>query len=165
MQNLVPFDHPLLISYGLQGRYAATESGDIYSYNTNTFLKGSVGKDGYVKVTLRNGKVPRTMRRGRVIAMCFEPSQCLIGMTVNHLNGVKTDDRPINLEWATTQQNTQHAYDTGLASRKLSDLQVRQIFKLNLEGWSGNKIADFFEVHNSTVSLILSRQRRGACKI
>ncbi|WP_018611900.1 HNH endonuclease [Segetibacter koreensis] len=37
---------------------------------------------------------------------------------VNHINEIKTDIRPENLEWSTHQENVLHAYRTGLISKK-----------------------------------------------
>jgi hypothetical protein len=57
------------------------------------------------------------------------------GLTVNHINGIKTDNRIENLEYVTNSENVYHAYRTGLLSNhgttngnaKLTADQVREV--------------------------------------
>ena len=65
-------------------------------------------KDGYLIVTMDSGG----HRAHRLVALAFlGPSGLPV---VNHINGVKDDNRPVNLEWCTISENVRHAIDSGL---------------------------------------------------
>lgn len=69
---------------------------------------------GYCRFTIRlPGGGRRTLHVHRLVATAFI-GPCPEGMQVNHKNGVKTDNRVENLEYATPAENIQHASATGL---------------------------------------------------
>ncbi|MBM7132744.1 MULTISPECIES: NUMOD4 domain-containing protein [Staphylococcus] len=75
--------------------------------------KNRLTKDGYARVNLHREGKGKDFRVCRLVATHFidNPDN---KSTVNHINGIKTDDRVENLEWATSNENMKHAYDTQL---------------------------------------------------
>lgn len=89
--------------------YTVFDDGTIFG-PTGIKIKPIMNPRGYLQCTI-NG---RSERIHRVVAECFIPN-LFNKSDVNHINGDKTDNRVCNLEWCTRQENTRHAYNTGLA--------------------------------------------------
>ena len=100
------------------GCYFALSNGLIKTNNwRNTgktaYLKPAISKKGYLQVGLQvNGKLI-SKRVHRIIAETFIPNPENKPM-VNHINGIKTDNRIGNLEWCTAKENVAHAISMGL---------------------------------------------------
>lgn len=72
-------------------------------------FKNQLNKDGYVELSFRKNLLQKHVLVHRLVAISFIPNP-ENKKTVNHKNGIKTDNRVENLEWATQKENTQHAY-------------------------------------------------------
>ena len=86
--------------------YMISENGRVFSKHRNRELKPKITRAGYLRITLCNNSVHRSVFVHRLVALAFVPNKD--GKpTVNHINEIKTDNRAKNLEWATTlEQNT-----------------------------------------------------------
>ena len=76
-------------------------------------LNGSGHKQGYMVATLIGPVRRQTFMIHRLVATAFLPNDSN-APEVNHLTGVKHDNRVGNLEWVTRKENQQHAWRSGL---------------------------------------------------
>lgn len=110
-----------------EGRYQASTLGRIKSMdrtvsfkNTTSNRKGKILKlsssRGYSTVKLYDAKFEsHHLLAHRVIAKTFIPNP-ENKPHINHINGIKHDNRVENLEWVTHSENLLHSYATGLNS-------------------------------------------------
>jgi len=84
---------------------------------------------------------------------------------VNHKDGDKRNNVKTNLEWATAQENSIHAFENNLrisvkgeshGGNKLTEMQVLEIRRMSTNS-SHQSIADMFDVSRSAVSKIVRR--------
>lgn len=90
---------------GYEGRYQASSLGRIQG--PRGLNKPFKNRDGYLVATLytRDGKVRTGVHR--LVALAFIPNPEDKPQT-NHKNGIRTDNRPENLEWVTCSENNLH---------------------------------------------------------
>lgn len=109
---------------GLEGKYEISNLGRVKSVARieirkdgrkrpvkEKIRKSTVFNNGYYGVS--TNRLAGTFLIHRLIAEAFIPNP-ESKQTVNHKNGIKTDNRIENLEWATYGENNKHAYEKGL---------------------------------------------------
>lgn len=76
-------------------------------------LKPDVDKAGYLLIGLRKDNIQKKFLNHRLVAAAFIPNPSN-KLEVNHINGIKSDNRVENLEWVTSSENKIHAFKEGL---------------------------------------------------
>jgi hypothetical protein len=123
--------------------------------------KGNIGKRGYVQIPLsKNGKrYSKTMHQIVAVSFLENPNNY---KEVNHINGIKHDNRVENLEWCSRSENIIHAVKTGLLpvtkgseriQSKITEEQAIEI-KYSDKSIKGITFAKKYNVTNANISNI-----------
>lgn len=143
--------------------YFISNCGDVYSNKLKRFMCVSTMKSGYKFVTLKQkGKKPKTFYIHRLVAKAFIPNP-ENKKEVNHINGIKSDNRIENLEWCTHEENMKHGHKTGLFKniKRERDMNCKEVYQENtgLRFKSIRKAAKHFNISEQYVSQMV----RGVC--
>lgn len=99
---------------GYEGRYVVDDEGNVFSIKSNRYIAPVKMQSGYLYAHLHSGDGNSKLKRiHRIVAEAFIDNPKHYDQ-VNHINGDKTDNRVVNLEWVSPEQNMKHAIDTGL---------------------------------------------------
>lgn len=96
--------------------------GSVYAINKRNNQKKELIKKSqhmvhgykYCGIRYKNEEINRNKRVHRLVAEAFIPNPNKYNV-VGHKNNIKSDNRVENLYWTTTKENTQKAYEDGLA--------------------------------------------------
>lgn len=85
--------------------------GSVYVHRTTGKRRfGDISDKGYLRILIRENGKSHTVFVHRLVAMAYIPNPNNKPQ-INHKNGIKTDNRPENLEWCTNLENRQHRSD------------------------------------------------------
>lgn len=155
---------------GYEGRYCVSDQGNVMSMDYMKtgmpgLMKFSVSR-GYSSVELQTGPIKKRFTVHRLVALAFIGPRP-VGLVVNHIDGVKANNRLQNLEYVTSSENSKHSFRIGLQSNvgekharsKLTDDKVRKIRALIAEGRTHEDVAKEMGVSQSCITLINTRKR------
>lgn len=152
---------------GYEGKYCVSDQGNVMSMSymgtgLPGILKFNISR-GYHSVELQTEPIKKRFTVHRLVMLAFVGPRPT-GMQINHINGVKTDNRPCNLEYCTPSENQKHSFRLGLQSNagerhsraKLKEQDVIDIRKMHAEGRSKILIAAKYHISQSHLSHIIS---------
>ena len=146
-------------------RIFISKDGKVLNSKTGRFLKNQNNGNGYEKITLTIDGVQYQKLIHRLVAELYIP-KLKDKNQVNHINGIKSDNRVENLEWCNNSENQIHAHLNGLKGNgkalwngKFSKEDIDKIKRLKKEGVLQYKISDIMNTTKGTISSILTGKR------
>ena len=160
---------------GYEGLYQISDFGRVKSLKRTTTGKHirkvpeklialNVNKDGYIQVNLWKDNKLKRYKTSQLVALNFidNPNNKL---TVNHKDGIKSNNNIENLEWMTIKENLRHAYDMQLKkppsdyNKEMSrqyDIKHKSKSVNQIDLKSGNIIKTWFSMSDVSRSLNIS---------
>jgi len=139
-----------------EGLYDVSNLGRVkkHSYpNGNKIMRQNFSQE-YLVIGLTDYEhIRKTYRVHRLVALTFKYYDNT-SLEVNHINGIKRDNRDINLEWIEHAENSKHMYTSGNVCKKLTSEKILEIKEMLNEGCVQKEIAKKFNVSRSTISEI-----------
>jgi len=148
---------------GYEGLYQVSNLGNVKSLGNEfsrkeRLLKLSFQSKGYLTVVLQKDAKRKMVLVHRLVAEHFIPN-IYNKPQINHINGIKTNNRIENIEWVSHRENLDHAINNDLILKgeknkksKLKDVDVIEIHSLLQKGTTTTKeLSETYNVSYSTI--------------
>ena len=144
-----------IVYKGIKTRYFVTTEGEVYNDKGHK-MKLRMNQDGYMVLKIFvDGKAVYPGVHV-LVATAFIPNPNNLPQ-VNHIDGDKTNNCVINLEWVTVEENIRHAILTGLRGNITVDT-VEEICRAMESGeYTQNELVKIFNVPRHTIAGIKNR--------
>lgn len=152
------------------GRLKSIDRYIVDSLGRKTKRKGKLIKlhkshKGYLRVKMINGDKHITTSIHRIMAKAFIPNP-ENKPQVNHINGIKTDNRIENLEWCTNQENQIHAIKNKLIKHNkgekhhMSLFNNKQVLSIRSEYKECKNYSLLADKYNTSATVIMNLIKR-----
>ena len=150
----------------LNGRYEISNQGRIRGVWSGKILKLFKSNAGYLQARVYKGNNKNvTVYVHRLVAMAFVPNTDN-KRDVNHIDGNKSNNSVINLEWVTPKENVNHAQRMGLMNfkgenhpnAKLSEedaKEIKRIYKRRSKEFGMGALSKKYGVNKTAIYSIL----------
>lgn len=129
--------------------YSISNLGNVRNDKTGRILKTYIKPSGYEQVQLGRKTIPQYVHR--LVANAFIPNPCNKPQ-VNHINGVRGDNRAANLEWVTARENDlAYGYNSRIENRKKKVIATHQNGETIIFN-SRNDAAEHFKCDKSNIA-------------
>lgn len=150
-------------------RYSCNSDGILYGVKGLPLKSNTSNTTGYKTITVREGKIQKQYRVHRFVFECINSRLIRDGLVINHKDGCKTNNHPLNLEEITPKENTEHAFSSGLIKPLMGEANgcaiitadivrniIRDIMVYNL---SNKELSIKYEIDPKHISLLRNKKR------
>lgn len=106
------------------GTYIIEPDGKLYSVRRGRYIRPAKDKYGYLYYTVSINGTRITKKAHRLVAEAYIPNP-ENKLTVNHINGIRDDNRVENLEWATAKEQMHDSRTRAAFMQRVKDTDYR----------------------------------------